>query len=99
MTSSRKSRLLDRLESYFDFDGRMSEGRTQRREDAKEVGKEPDLSVFASIREICVCSVAKLADVARQDNQFMEGDSSRIFDGKWLREVLGESDGGDAVTT
>ncbi|MHC4880028.1 MAG: BREX-2 system adenine-specific DNA-methyltransferase PglX, partial [Planctomycetota bacterium] len=50
-----KSWLLDRLESYFDFDGRMNdEGKTTAQID------------------ISLISVAKLADIARQDEQFME---------------------------
>ncbi len=60
--------LLLRLETYFDFDGRMSD-LTQRRENAKE---ESELSAFAPLREISIYSVAQLADVARRDPQFME---------------------------
>jgi hypothetical protein len=45
--------LLDRLESYFDFDGRMKE---EFRPTAK--------------LDIALVSVAKLADVARQDTEF-----------------------------
>jgi len=47
--------LLDRLESYFDFDGRMND-------DGKPTAK-PD---------IALTSVALLADVARQDPDFMQ---------------------------
>ena len=73
--------LLLRLETYFDFDGRMSD-LTPRREDAKnpspplpEAGRgEPELklSAFAPLREISVYSIAQLADAARRDPQFME---------------------------
>ena len=75
--------LLLRLETYFDFDGRMSDLR-QRREGAKspsppaplpEAGRgEPELklSAFAPLREISIYSVAQLADAARRDPQFME---------------------------
>jgi type I restriction-modification system DNA methylase subunit len=47
--------LLDRLERFFDFDGRMNEGSTP-------TAKHP----------IALCSVAQLADLARQDPQFQE---------------------------
>ena len=47
--------LLDRLESYFDFDGRMND-------DGKPSAK----------IDISLTSVAKLADIARQDEKFME---------------------------
>ncbi|PQO28931.1 BREX-2 system adenine-specific DNA-methyltransferase PglX [Blastopirellula marina] len=50
-----RSWLLDRLESYFDLDGRMNdEGKTTAKFDVELV------------------SIARLADVARQDNEFME---------------------------
>jgi hypothetical protein len=47
--------LLSRLESHFDFDGRMNDA-------GKPTAK----------RDIAVCSVAQLADLARQDSKFME---------------------------
>lgn len=50
-----KEWLLDRLESYYDFDGRLN-----------EEGK-----ATAQI-DIGLVSVAKLAEIARQDEQFME---------------------------
>ena len=50
-----KSWLLDRLEGYFDFDGRMNDEGTP-----------------TSKIEISLTSVVKLADIARQDRQFME---------------------------
>ena len=50
-----KSWLLDRLESFFDIDGRMND----------------EGNVTAKI-DISLTSVAKLADIARQDKQFME---------------------------
>jgi hypothetical protein len=50
-----RSWLLDRLESYFDFDGRMNgEGR-------------PTAKI-----DIALISIARLADVARQDADFMQ---------------------------
>ncbi|NEQ34613.1 MAG: SAM-dependent methyltransferase, partial [Leptolyngbya sp. SIO4C5] len=48
--------LLNRLESYFDFDGRMN--------DAGEVN--------AQIPEPALISTAKLADIARQDPDFLQ---------------------------
>ena len=47
--------LLDRLESYFDFDGRMND-------DGQPTAKLP----------IALVSVGKLADVARQDPDFLQ---------------------------
>ena len=47
--------LLDRLESYFDFDGRMND-------EGKPTAK----------LDIALISVARLADVARQDAEFMQ---------------------------
>jgi hypothetical protein len=47
--------LLSRLESYFDFDGRMNDSGTP-----------------TAQRDITLCSVAQLADLARQDAKFME---------------------------
>ena len=47
--------LLDRLESYFDFDGRMN-----------DEGK-PTAGL-----DVALTSVARLADVARQDSDFMQ---------------------------
>ncbi len=61
--------LLLRLETYFDFDGRMSD-LTHRREGAKDETSE--LSAFAPLREISIYSVTQLADSARRDSQFME---------------------------
>jgi hypothetical protein len=53
-----RSWLLDRLENYFDFDGRMNdEGRA---------------TAHASLIEPRVISTAQLADIARLDRQFME---------------------------
>ena len=46
--------LLDRLESYFDFDGRMNDAGT------------PTAQVPAG----AVCSVAQLTDIAREDAPF-----------------------------
>src|SRR5207245_7359884 len=47
--------LLDRLESYFDFDGRMNDAYT------------PTAKV-----DVALISTARLADVARQDTDFMQ---------------------------
>jgi len=47
--------LLDRLESYFDFDGRMND-------EGKPTAK----------LDVALTSVARLADVARQDPDFMQ---------------------------
>ena len=51
--------LLLRLETYFDFDGRMTE--------AAEVGKRR-----APLGEVAMYSVTQFADAARRDPQFME---------------------------
>ena len=53
------SALLHRLESYFDFDGRMSE--------IAQLS-----NTLATLGETSVYSVTQLADVARRDPQFME---------------------------
>lgn len=50
--------LLDRLESYFDFDGRMTPGSDEGKPTAKT--------------DIALISVAQLADIARPDEPFME---------------------------
>jgi hypothetical protein len=50
-----RNRLLDRLESYFDFDGRMNDENT------------PTAKL-----DIVLTSVARLADIARQDADFMQ---------------------------
>lgn len=50
-----ESALLNRLESFFDFDGRMNE-------EGQSTAK----------IDISLISVVKLADIARQDRQFME---------------------------
>jgi hypothetical protein len=50
--------LLDRLESYFDLDGRMN---GQKTDTAKDNLREPRLT-----------SVAKVADIAKQDKDFMQ---------------------------
>ena len=47
--------LLDRLESYFDFDGRMNEP-----------------GHITAKFDIAIGSIAKFADVARQDSEFMQ---------------------------
>ncbi len=52
--------LLDRLDSYFDFDGRMSDDLTQRREGAKK--NDEDFSAFAPSRDIPVSPKYTSAD-------------------------------------
>lgn len=61
-----KSWLTNRLESYFDFDGRMATDSELSAEERQKLGD------AAPLREIALYSVAKLADIARQDAQFME---------------------------
>ena len=76
--------LLDRLESYFDFDGRMGEGGTSL---SLSEGRGSDATVssptpFAEaqgvpphnppLADIALVSIAKLADVARQDAEFQQ---------------------------
>jgi type I restriction-modification system DNA methylase subunit len=51
--------LLLRLETYFDFDGRMTD-------------KADASNRRLPLAEIAMCSVAQLADAARRDPQFME---------------------------
>jgi hypothetical protein len=50
--------LLDRLESYFDIDGRMND--------------EGKVTAHASLREPRLTSIAQVADIARADSDFME---------------------------
>ncbi|MHC4175950.1 MAG: DUF7008 domain-containing protein, partial [Planctomycetota bacterium] len=50
-----KNWLLDRLEVYFDFDGRMN-----------------DEGIATAKLDIAMTTVARLADIARRDPQFME---------------------------
>jgi hypothetical protein len=65
--------LVNRLESYFDFDGRMSEpqgasrgpDRTQTQPAASAVPRTP-------LADIQLVSITQLADVAAKDPQFME---------------------------
>ena len=63
--------LLDRLESYFDFDGRMKD-LTPKGEGANGDKKSEPLNADAPLREISLYSVAKLADVARGDAEFQQ---------------------------
>jgi len=58
--------LLNRLEGYFDFDGRM--GPAPDGEEAQGEGP----ADLAALRDISLYSVAQVADVARRDPQFME---------------------------
>ncbi|MGE0826039.1 MAG: BREX-2 system adenine-specific DNA-methyltransferase PglX [Candidatus Binatia bacterium] len=55
LDSALRTWLLDRLESYFDFDGRMND-------EGKATAK----------LDIALVSVGRLADVARQDTDFMQ---------------------------
>jgi hypothetical protein len=55
LSSACVSWLLDRLEAYFDFDGRMND-------DGKPTNK----------IDISLISIAKLADLARQDSHFLQ---------------------------
>jgi hypothetical protein len=50
--------LLDRLESYFDLDGRMNDQKT--------------VTAGGDLREPRLTSVAKMADLAKQDKEFMQ---------------------------
>ncbi len=76
-----KSCLLDRLESYFDFDGRMQDVVSgQSAVVSEEKADAPELKTDDSqpktdncpLKTIAVYSVAKLADVAAKDERFME---------------------------
>jgi len=75
-----RSWLLDRLETYFDFDGRMNE------DDSSLTAKFP----------VALVSVGRLADVARQDPSFVEvGELYRddpAFDGSRLVAELVEAE-------
>ena len=55
LARARRSWLLDRLESYFDFDGRMN-----------------DAGTATARLGMALTSVARLADVARQDSEFQQ---------------------------
>lgn len=50
--------LLERLESYFDLDGRMND--------------EGNITAHVSLREPRLASVSQLADIARADDDFMQ---------------------------
>lgn len=68
--------LLDRLEGYFDFDGRMRHNSPRRHGDHGEKA-EHEFSVssvapWCPLSEIQLVSFAKLADVARQDAEFQQ---------------------------
>jgi hypothetical protein len=62
--------LLDRLESYFDFDGRMA-GKQSAVSDQRSASTEMMIAV-CSYPEPVLTTVAKLADITRQDVAFME---------------------------
>jgi N-6 DNA Methylase len=67
VTASLHAWLLDRLESYFDLDGRMQNDLTQGRKGAKQ---EEPLCAFAPLREVSLYSVARVADAAGRDSAF-----------------------------
>lgn len=77
-----QSWLLDRLESYFDFDGRMNadSDSPQSHKEHKENETEPSSPFVASVplwlhpslAEPTIISVAALADIAAADTEFME---------------------------
>ncbi len=69
--------LLLRLETYLDFDGRMSEDSPPRhgegrKGDAGKVGTVNSVPPWSPLSEVAIYSVAQLADAARRDPQFME---------------------------
>ncbi len=71
--------LLDRLESYFDFDGRMKEVIShsslvirEESEVAPPMTNDQGLMTPPPLADIALVSVAKLADVARQDAEFQQ---------------------------
>ncbi len=64
--------LLDRLESYFDFDGRMATEARPSRSGATTDKLRYPLPYGRGSLEIALVSVAKLADVARQDAEFLQ---------------------------
>jgi hypothetical protein len=75
-----RSWLLDRLESYFDFDGRMVIGHSSLvigEEPTNDQGrmtndKGPMTNNPPPLADISLVSVARLADFAAKDDQFME---------------------------
>ena len=65
--------LLDRLESYFDFDRRMREPQgASRGSSAIDVQPAASAVPLTPLADIALVSVAKLADVARQDTEFLQ---------------------------
>ncbi|MCY2991210.1 MAG: BREX-2 system adenine-specific DNA-methyltransferase PglX [Planctomycetota bacterium] len=71
-----RSWLLDRLESYFDFDKRMSIVRCQ----LSVVEDHGQLTTNHGQLTIQLVSVARLSDVAQQDTDFMQG--AELFTGR-----------------
>lgn len=65
--------LLNRLESYFDFDGRMREPQGASR-GSSETENQPAASALplTPLADIALVSIAKLADIARQDSKFLQ---------------------------
>ena len=71
LTAALHDWLLARLESYFDFDGRMrEENLPQRRKDAEE--NPGSLGDFASLREVRLYPLTRIADAAARDAEFRE---------------------------
>ncbi|HQU43325.1 MAG TPA: BREX-2 system adenine-specific DNA-methyltransferase PglX [Pirellulales bacterium] len=64
--------LLDRLESYFDFDGRMNEDRRVEKASLRAPAHPTRNEKPRPLAEIALASVARLADVARRDGDFMQ---------------------------
>jgi hypothetical protein len=70
--------LLDRLESYFDFDGRLNT-KTRSHEEGNSIPEIPS-SLRAFVLNPCLTSVAAVADVARADKDFMQ--VAELFTGR-----------------
>lgn len=69
--------LLDKLEGYFDLDGRLNtkaRSREERSENEKTepVAPEPASRLRAFVSNPALVSVAKVADMAKQDKDFMQ---------------------------
>jgi hypothetical protein len=70
--------LLDRLESYFDFDGRLNT-KTRSHEEGNSIPEIPSC-LRAFVFNPSLTSVAKVADLARQDKDFMQ--VAELFTGR-----------------
>lgn len=64
--------LLDRLESYFDLDGRMNASTGSAQAPSAGSGQVPEVTAHASLREPRLTSIALVADIARSDSDFMQ---------------------------